>query len=59
MSQGEWKNWPKSNGFPVESEFFCKPFMLQSFLNATPDFIPIVITVERYLLKIKHDAELL
>lgn len=30
--------------------------MLPSFLNATPDFIPIVITAEKYLLKIKHDV---
>lgn len=35
------------------------PSVLQSFLNATPDFIPIVITAEKYLLEIEHDVELL
>lgn len=31
-------------------------FMPQPFLNAAPDFIPVVITAEHYLLKIKPDG---
>lgn len=42
-----------------KSEFSCKPLHAADILNATPDFIPIVTTAEKYLLMIKHDVKLL
>lgn len=38
---------------------YANLFMLQTFLNATPDFIPIVITTDKYLLKRQEDVKLL
>jgi hypothetical protein len=45
-----------SSGIRILMQIF---FRLQTFLNALPDFIPIVFTAEKYLLKIQCESKIL
>lgn len=55
---GNGKTLLKEMDFWWNQNSYAKLFMLQTFLNATPDFIPIVITAEKYLLKLQYEVKL-
>lgn len=59
ITMGNGKTVLKEMVFQWNQNSYANLFMLQILLNATPDIIPIVITAEKYLLKLQHDVQLL